>query len=177
MLSNVVFSLDRAGEKALAQRAEGDEADAEFFEGRQHLLLGLSPPQRILALQRRDRLHGMGTADGLHAGLRQAEMPDLALADQVLHGAGDVFDRHVRVDAMLIEEVDDIGLEPLQRSLGDLPDVLRPAVEAALLAGLRIDIEAEFGGDHDLLAEGRQRFADKLLVGERAVDFRGVEEA
>ena len=75
---------DRAGEKALAQRAEGDEANSEFFERRQHLLLGLPPPQRILALKGCDRLHGVRTADGLHAGLGQAEMPDLALADQVL---------------------------------------------------------------------------------------------
>ena len=40
----------------------------------------------------------------------------------------------------------------------------------------RIDIEAEFGGDHDLFPERRQRFADQLLVGERAIDFGGVEE-
>ena len=55
-------------------------------------------------------------------------------------------------------------------------DVLRPAVEAALLAGLRIEIEAELGGDHHLSAERRQRFAHELLVGEWAVDFGGVEE-
>ena len=31
--------VDLAGEEALAQRAEGDEADAEFLERRQHFLL------------------------------------------------------------------------------------------------------------------------------------------
>ena len=37
-------------------------------------------------------------------------------------------------------------------------------------------LEAELGGDHDLLAERRERFADQLFVGERAVDLGGVEE-
>jgi hypothetical protein len=35
-------------------------------------------------------------------------MPDLALSDQVLHCARDVFNGDVRVDPMLIEEVDDL---------------------------------------------------------------------
>ena len=70
--------VDRAGEEALAQRAERHEADAEFFERRQDLLLRLAPPQRIFALQRRDRLHRMRAADRLRAGLGQAEVLDLA---------------------------------------------------------------------------------------------------
>ena len=38
-LANVVLLVDLAGEEALAQRAKGDKADAEFLQGRQHLLL------------------------------------------------------------------------------------------------------------------------------------------
>ena len=45
-----------------------------------------------------------------------------------------------------------------------------------LLARLRIDVEAELGGDHHLVAEGRERLAHQLLVRERAVDLGGVEE-
>ncbi len=45
-----------------------------------------------------------------------------------------------------------------------------------LRARRRIDVEAELGGDHDLVAERRQRLADEFLVGERAVDLGGVEE-
>jgi len=103
-------------------------------------------------------------------------MPDLALPDQVFHRAGDVLDRHVRVDAVLIEQIDDAGLEPLERGLRDLFDVLRPAIQAALLACARIDVEAETGCDHDLLADRGKRLAHQFLVGERAVDFGGVEK-
>ena len=62
----------------------------------------------------------MGSPDRLHARLGKAEVLDLALPDQVLHRARDVLDGHVRIDAVLIEQIDAIGLEPLERGLGDL---------------------------------------------------------
>jgi len=43
-LSNAVF-VDRASEKALAQRTERHEADTQFLKCRQDLRLGLAPPQ------------------------------------------------------------------------------------------------------------------------------------
>src|SRR6185437_16987551 len=36
--------------------------------------------------------------------------------------------------------------------------------------------ESEFGGDDDLIAEGREGFADYFFVEEGAIAFRGVEE-
>lgn len=77
---------------------------------------------------------------------------------------------------MLIEQIDDIGLEPLERGRRNLFDVLRPAIQAALLARTPIDVEAELGCDHDLLADRGKRLAHQFLVGERAVDFGGVEK-
>ena len=59
-------------------------------------------------------------------------MPDLALLDQVLDGARHVFDRHSRIDAMLIEQVDVVGPAAASAMLGDLPDMLWPAVKAEL---------------------------------------------
>jgi hypothetical protein len=118
----------------------------------------------------------MSAPDRLPPGFRQPEVPDLAIPDQVLDRARDVLDRHVRVDAVLVEQIDAVGLQPLERGLGDLLDVLRPAVQAALLARIRIDIEAELGRDHDLLAHRRERLAHQLLVRERTVDFGGVEK-
>jgi hypothetical protein len=42
---------------------------------------------------------------------------NLALGHEVLNRSGDVLDRDFRVDAMLIEEVDAVGAEPLERPL------------------------------------------------------------
>ena len=39
-----------------------------------------------------------------------------------------------------------------------------------------LEIEPELGRDHDLVADGLERFADELFVRERPVDLRGVEE-
>jgi hypothetical protein len=61
--------VDPAGKEALAERAERDEPDTEFVECRQDLALGLAPPERVLALERCHRLHGMSSSDCLRAGL------------------------------------------------------------------------------------------------------------
>ena len=70
---------------------------------------------------------------------------------------------------MLIEQVDDIDLEPLERALDGLLDVLRPAVQARRAlhpAGIEIrtEVEPELGGDHHLLAEGSEGFAHEFFV-------------
>ena len=61
---------DRAGQKALAQRTEGHEADPELIEGRKDFVFGLPPPQGVFALQRRDSLDRVGAANRLRACFR-----------------------------------------------------------------------------------------------------------
>lgn len=114
----------------------------------------------------------MRTAHRLHARLREAEVLDLALADQLLDHARNVLDGHVRVDTVLIEEIDAVGLEPLERCIGHLPDALGPAVHARF--GVPV-LEAELGRDHDLVAEGSQGLAHHFFV-QGTIGFGGVEE-
>ena len=83
-------------------------------------------------MERRHALYGMRAADGLNASLGQTEVLDLAFPDQVLDRSRYLFYRHVRVDAMLIEEIDGVDLEPFQGGFGDFPDVFGPAVQARL---------------------------------------------
>jgi hypothetical protein len=73
--------VDLAGQEARAQRAERHEADAQFLAGGQDaVVLDVARPQRILVLQRGDRLHGVGAAQRVQARLRQAEVPTLPAA-------------------------------------------------------------------------------------------------
>ena len=51
---------------------------------------------------------------------------------------------------MLVEQIDGVDLEALERALDDVCDVLRPA--------------AELGCDHDLVAHRRQGFAHEFFV-------------
>ena len=92
------------------------------------VVFGFAPPQRVLALQGGDGLDGVGAADAADAGFGQSEVADLAGGDEVADGAGDVFDGDVRVDAVLVEEVDVVGAQPAQRVVGDLSDAFGPAV-------------------------------------------------
>src|SRR5579884_3858169 len=109
------FFADLAGEEAFAQRTEWNESDPEFLKRRDHLRLGISPPKRIFALECSDRMYRVGATDGLYASLGKAEVLDLAFLDKFLHGSGDVFDGHIRIDAVLIEKIDHISLQALER--------------------------------------------------------------
>lgn len=103
-------------------------------------------------------------------------MLDLTLGDEVANRAGHVLDRYVRIDPMLVQQVDGFDAEPLQGAFDGLANVLRPAVHSANASRLRVDVEAELRRDHDVVTERAQRFPDHLFILEGSVDFGGVEE-
>ena len=104
-------------------------------------------------------------------------MLNFAFLDQVLHRSRYVFDRHVRVDTVLIEQVDGIDRESLERPLRDLLDVLWPTIQAdPLRPAVGIEFEPELGGDRHLPTERSEGFAHEFFVRERAVHFSGVKE-
>lgn len=116
----------------------------------------------------------MGTADRLHSRLEETEVPELPGLDQLLHRPGDILDRHLGIDAMLIEEVDGLDPEPVQGSLDALSDVVGPADDELL--ALRAHLDAELGRDHRLITEGSERLPDQLLVRLGPVGLGRVEE-
>jgi hypothetical protein len=113
-------------------------------------------------------------ADRSHTRFRKAEVLDLTLANQILHRSRDVFDWDVGVDTVLIEQIDGIDLEPLERGLGDFLDVCRPAAEAAPSIGF--ERESELRRDYHVIAIRREAFAHELFIDERPVRFSSVEE-
>src|SRR3954471_9835630 len=100
-------------------------------------------------------------------------MLDLALLDQLLDRAGHVLHRHIRVDAMLVEQVDAVGPQPLQGGVGYFADTLRPAVLP--LAGIAI-LEAELRGNHHLIPKWLKRLTEQLLIRPLRVGFGRIEE-
>src|SRR5215831_2127137 len=79
---------------------------------------------------------------------------------------------------MLVEQIDYLGPEPFERSIGDLLDVLRPAIQAGdTWAAVRLHPEAELGGDDYFLAYGGKALANQFLVRERPVHFGGIKES
>ena len=165
----------RPGEHAPTQRAVGDQPDADLPQDREDLGLEVPGEQRVLALQRRDRVHGVGPADRGSTGLRQPEVADLARLDEVLHRADGLLDRHVRVDPVLEVQVDVVDAEPLQRGVAGAADVLGRAVDAHPRA-VRVPLVAELRGQLHLVTATGDGLADEQLVGEGPVHVGGVEE-
>ena len=100
-------------------------------------------------------------------------MQNFALRDQLLDRTGDVLDRDVRIDAMLVQQIDAVGTEALERGIDDRLDVLRSAVQTT---SAPFDVEAELRRDPDAVANRRERFSNELFAGVRSVDFSGVEK-
>src|SRR3954471_14803907 len=79
VLWQILEAAQLAGEEAAAERAVRDEADAQFPDGGDELVLGVAAPQRVLGLQGGDRVYGMRPADGRGRRLGQAEVTHLPL--------------------------------------------------------------------------------------------------
>jgi hypothetical protein len=66
---------------------------------------------------------------------------DLAFIHQVLDGTGHVFDRHLRVNTVLIKQIDMVGPQALEHTGDHLFNVIRAADEPRPpLACLKVDI-------------------------------------
>jgi hypothetical protein len=125
-------------------------------------------------LQRGDRVHGVGAADRFGRGLGKADVQDLALGHQFGQGADGVLDRRVRVDPVLVVEVDAVGSQPLQGAFDRGSDVRGAAVEhPGATAGVRD--EAELRRHHDTVALPFEGTTDEFLVRVGAVDLGGVD--
>jgi len=94
------------------------------------------------------------------------------------------FDRHVGIYAVLIEQVDDIGLEALERCLGDFLDVFSgrlslggPTRVSGQVPPLGSGFATELGGDHHLVTKWSPApFAHEFFVCEGTIAFGGVEK-
>lgn len=101
----------------------------------------------------------------------------LAFSDQVFDCARDLFDGHRRIDTVLVEQIDTVGAQALQRGVSHCADMLWSTVEASPSgAGNQVDVETEFGGDHHLVADWLQGLAEQLFIAERSVGLGGVEQ-
>ncbi len=117
----------------------------------------------------------MRPPDGCRSRLGQADMADLALGHQFGEFPDGLLDGRVRVDAVLVVQVDVVGAEPLERPFDSEADIGRSAVRAGP-AG--VGDEAEFFcGQHHLVTAPSDGPADQVLVGEGPVHLGGVEVA
>ena len=97
--------------------------------------------------------------------------------NQLLYRTCNILYGDVQVNTMLVEQIDRIDLQSLQRPLCDLFDVFWPTVESVPLAAvIGIGFPAELRCDHYPTTERSKSFTHKFFIGERTVNFGGVEE-
>jgi hypothetical protein len=116
----------------------------------------------------------VGATDRGWSSLREADVTDLALGDQLGQSADGLLDGGLRVHPMLVVEVDVVGAEPLQRALDRDADVGWAAVEDAR-AATGVGDDAELRRQHNFVAAILDGPADQFLVGVRAVDFSRIQ--
>ena len=102
----------------------------------------------------------------------KTEVQDFAFLDEVLDRARDILDRHGRINAMLVVEIDTIGAQALEGLFDDTLDTLRAAVQC----DGPVNRKTKLRGDRDLVANTLQGFAHKLFVRVRAIHFGGVKK-
>ena len=146
-----------AGQEAAAERAVGDEADAELAARRR----GRRPRGRASRASTRSAARRSGAPRGARAsvagaGLGEAEVAHLARAHELRHRADRLLDRHVGIDAVLVVEVDRARRRAASRLASqDCAHVLGPAVDAADAGVRRIAHDAELRREDDAGRAGR----------------------
>ena len=163
-----------ARQHPLAQRRERHQSDFHFLERRQHLRLDLAEPERILVLDRRHVECGVRLPKRLDRRLRDAPMQNFALVEEFFHGAGDFLNRHLRIDAVNVIQIDVIRPQTLQRSLERATQCLGARIQADAFAVL--NIPTALGRQLDLIANGLERLADEFFILIDRVDLRRVEK-
>src|SRR6266403_5008932 len=103
-------------------------------------------------------------------------MADLALLDQFRQRANRFLNWRIRIDAMLVIEVNVFDAQPLQTSFAGLLHVVGLAVDAAGIGIAGIADNPELCGQHDLVALALDRASDEFFVNVRPVNVSGVEE-
>src|ERR1700712_1975665 len=104
-------------------------------------------------------------------------MLHLACLDEVLYGTGSFLNGSVGINTVLIEEVDGVGLQALERPFHDLLDVVGAAIRRCPLPIIsRGWLKAELRRNDHVFAEGSEGFTDYFLIDVGAVHFGGIKE-
>src|SRR6266851_1336315 len=103
-------------------------------------------------------------------------MSNLALLDQFREGADCFLNWRIRIDAVLVVEVDILDAQPLQTSFTGLLHVVGLAADAADVGIGGIADNSKFCGQHDLVAFALDRASDEFFVLEGPVNVSGIEK-
>src|SRR5438874_9021388 len=104
-------------------------------------------------------------------------MLHLDILNYILYSAGNLLNRNIQIDPVLIEQIDGIDPQSLERSLCDLFDVFWSTIESASLPSIiGVGLPSELRRDYNFPVKRSKRFAYQFFVEERTVYLGGIEE-
>ena len=121
----------------------------------------------------RSRATAVGLGDLRRAEVRRADRAHGAGPDQRVEARERVADRRDAVGPVVPVHVDHVGLQPPERVLDGVADVVGRAARPGPAV---VQVHAELGREHDLVASALEHLADELLAPGVAVAVGGVEE-
>src|SRR5205085_5857616 len=121
-------------------------------------------------------MHGMRPPDGVRTCFGQTEIAHLAGANQLSHRTNGFFNRCLRIDPMLVIEVDAIKTEPAQTRFARLLHVLRFAANSAKTRRVWVAQDSELRRDDNSMAFAANSASEQLLIGVRTINVGGIEE-
>ena len=75
----------------------------------------------------------MSAANDINACFGKSEMPDFSGINQIFDRARRFFNRHVRINAVLIKKVNIIGSQTFERSIANFFNMFRSAVQSRVV--------------------------------------------
>ena len=120
-------------------------------------------------------MHFHRAADGRGRRFGQSEVTHLAGANQFAHRPDGFLDGHLRVNPVLVIEINFIDAQPPQAGVAARADVFGPAVHAEKIAAVVTHV-AKFRGQDHLVAAVFDGASDQPLVFAAAVHVRRVEQ-
>ena len=156
--------------------AIGRDADAQLANRGQYLGLDTARNQRVLDLQRRNRMHGVCSSNRSGRRLRHADVAHVTRLHHLCDSANGILDRHRRIDARRLVQIHVVRTESLQRVCQKIFHRGRARVDADERAARRAH-PAEFHADEIAVAwHPGQCFMEQQLVVPHAVKIPGVEQ-
>src|SRR5262245_59969881 len=172
---DVVETVVCAGEEPAPYRRIGHKAHAKFAARLDVSSLGVATPQRVLHLQRDDRMNFVGASNGCSTCLGQRNISRLTLLHETRHTANGFFDRHIWVNSRHTEDIQSLDAQTLEAVFALLNQVFRLAA-AAVATRIRSARAAGLGVNYDSFPPPFKRLGDQLVIMAVAVTGRGVEK-
>ena len=145
-LAQVAELVDRSGEEAAAERAVGDESDAEFAYGGEDFGFHVALPEGVFGLEGSDGMDSWARRMVAGDASDRPRYLTLPASYELGHGSDGVLDRGFGVDAVLVVEVDVVNAEALEGGVAGGVDVFGFAADGPVGGIILFPDVGEFGG-------------------------------